>query len=163
VAGRLAVEPVAGHGADPDEAQLGLPELGDGVLAARSLRQRGGGETDQLLEIETREEGDRAHSVAVQPEAEVAFARGLAVGGLARAMRYSAAPFATLEGSVGNRANSRTSPSQKARTARPFAKKRNSARSAPRSPCTPATGSRTWRRSMPTSTWNASGPPPMRM
>src|SRR3954451_5155545 len=76
---------------------------------------------------------------------------------------HPAGPFATFDGSVGNRANSSRSPCEKASTALPFAKKRKSARSAPRSPATPPTCSRTCKRSIPTSTWNPAGPPPMRI
>ena len=81
VAVRVAVETVPGRGGPPDGLQLRLPELGDRVLApcGRAGGQRDVEEEEQLGEVDTAAEGERADSVAVQAEAKAPLARHLAV------------------------------------------------------------------------------------
>ena len=78
------LHPVAGDRRVGQVGQIGLPQLGDGVLAARPggppiIRQRHAGEGQQLVHVEAAQEGQASHAVAVQPEAQAPLPRRLGV------------------------------------------------------------------------------------
>src|SRR5207248_9858351 len=83
----VLLDPVTGNGGVLDGSEIGLPQLGDGVLAAGSgsalrIRKRDLHEVEQFLGGEAALAGDGADAVAVQAEAQAPFARRLAVDGL---------------------------------------------------------------------------------
>src|SRR3954464_458926 len=152
----------------PRDAQRG-PDDGAGERAIGAEASEGGERATLGRPGEQRQPQREARLLREEPRTDGRIRQGRE-SRLARPRRellgdpgHAAGPFATFDGSVGNRANSSRSPWEKASTALPFAKKRKRARSAPRSPATPPTCSRTCKRSIPTSTWNAAGPPPMRI
>jgi hypothetical protein len=75
----LLVHAVARTGAIADVRQLGLPQLGDCVLAVAAVQvaHRDVREGQQLVGVQTALEGQRAHAVAMQAEAEVVLAHRL--------------------------------------------------------------------------------------